>query len=780
MNPLLAQFLAEADDLLSQVGDGLLQLELSPDDPNRINDVFRAAHTLKGSSGLFDFPELTSLTHAAEDLLDAVRAGRVRLDPTMTDALLSAFDLIRGWLAHVTVHEQLPGTAHADAAALVVALRAPIGGGTAPAAAAVRPAALATHAPAWITALGEPAVAGLVDWLRVTSATMRFVCYQPDEGCFFRGEDPLLFIRQIPALERLGVLRPDAWPAPDDYDEYACRLGFVVATRASVAEIGYVLRYVIEQVEIVELDATALATPPPPDTDLPAAPPAEGATDALGVLEAARATLAGPAPDGPHLRSIGRVVAGAARSIGAVVDVDDAGVPELAGIVDGLIGRVRAAGPAAADGSPTAGSPMTGAAADRRTGPADRRAAEPDHETGQVGTRVLKVDQAKVDRLMELVGELNVAKNGLTYLAEAAEEEFGSRVMGRRIKDQYAGLHRIAEELQSAVMDVRMLPLSVSFSRFPRLVRDLSRRLGKRIELVTEGEDTMADKDVIEALADPLVHLVRNSLDHGIETPDERTTAGKPPQASITLSAVADGDAVVVEVTDDGRGIDPVRVRQKAYERGLIGEEQLETMPDADAVNLIFQPGFSTAEQVSDLSGRGVGMDAVRASVERLGGTVTMRSERGAGTVTRLRLPLSMAVTQVMVISVAGQRFGVPVDLVVETVRVPRDDVGRVLHQDVVVLRDQVVPVVDLAAELGLPWTPDPGADRAILVVSVGGGSVGLLVERFHREVDVILKPMEGLLSNAGHFVGTALLGDGLVLLVLNLKEVLSLGARAA
>ncbi|MEV0565986.1 chemotaxis protein CheA [Dactylosporangium sp. NPDC050588] len=775
MNPLLAQFLAEADDLLSQVGDGLLQLELSPDDPNRINDVFRAAHTLKGSSGLFDFPELTSLTHAAEDLLDAVRAGRVALDSTMTDALLSAFDLIRGWLAHVTVHEQLPGTADVDAAALVVALRAPIGGATATTAAAVRPAALATHAPAWVSALGGPAVAGLVDWLRVTSATMRFVRYQPDEGCFFRGEDPLLFIRQIPALAHLGVLRPGAWPAPDDYDEYACLLGFVAATRASVAEIEYVLRYVIEQVEIVELDATALSTPPPPDTDLAAAPPTEDVADALGVLEAARATLAGPAPDGPHLRSIGRAVAGAARSVGAAVDVDVVGAPELAGIVDSLIGRIRAAS-AAAPGSPTDDT----AAADRRTGPADRRAGEPDHETGQVGTRVLKVDQAKVDRLMELVGELNVAKNGLTYLAEAAEEEFGSRVLGRRIKDQYAGLHRIAEELQSAVMDVRMLPLSVSFSRFPRLVRDLSRRLGKRIELVTEGEDTMADKDVIEALADPLVHLVRNSLDHGIETPDERTTAGKPPQASITLSAVADGDAVVVEVADDGRGVDPVRVRQKAYERGLIGEEQLETMPDADAVNLIFQPGFSTAEQVSDLSGRGVGMDAVRASVERLGGTVTMRSEPGAGTVTRLRLPLSMAVTQVMVISVAGQRFGVPVDLVVETVRVPRDGVGRVLHQDVVVLRDEVVPVVDLAAELGLPWTPDPGADRAILVVSVGGGSVGLLVERFHREVDVILKPMEGLLSTAGHFVGTALLGDGLVLLVLNLKEVLSLGARAA
>jgi two-component system chemotaxis sensor kinase CheA len=379
---------------------------------------------------------------------------------------------------------------------------------------------------------------------------------------------------------------------------------------------------------------------------------------------------------------------------------------------------------------------------------------------------------------MELVGELNVAKNGLTFLAQAAEEEFGSRALARRIKDQYSGMHRIAEELQAAVMDIRMLPLSVAFSRFPRLVRDLSRRLGKSIELIMEGEDTMADKDVIEALADPLVHLVRNSLDHGVEPPDERVSAGKHGTAKITLAAVADGDAVIVEISDDGRGVDPARVKQKAYEKGLITEEELETMSDPDAVDLVFRPGFSTAEQVSDLSGRGVGMDAVRASVEKLGGSVTMRSQLGRGTSTRLRLPLSMAVTQVMVVSVAGQRFGIPVDLVVETVRVPAGEMSRVLHQDVVVMRGEVVPVIDLARALEMPWIPDDTADRAILIVSVNGQRVGLLVEQFHREVDVILKPMEGLLAYADEFSGTALLGDGLVLLVLNMKEVLGLAAR--
>ncbi|MER7006102.1 chemotaxis protein CheA [Dactylosporangium sp. NPDC000555] len=776
MNPLLAQFLAEAGDLLDQVGDGLLRLELDPGDAARVNEVFRAAHTLKGSSGLFEFPELTSLTHAAEDLLDAVRAGRVPLDSAMTDDLLATFDLIRGWLAHVTVEERLPGGADADAAALIERLRAPIGGQAADMPAG-RTAGVARHAPDWVAHLGARVVAELADWLDTTSATMRFVRYLPDEGCFFRGEDPLLFVRQVPALEHLAVLRPDAWPAPDDYDEYACLLGFVLATRAAAGELEYVFRYIAEQVEIVELDAAALRSPAAAPVPAGTGPASHADADALAVLEAALRTLEPHDEDGPpgggpsatHLGSVAHAAAAAARALGAPVELDPADAAGMRASIRSLLERARTAG----------GEPGPAAtAADRRTGEPDRRAADAD--PGQVGSRVLKIDQAKVDRLMELVGELNVAKNGLTFLAEAAEEEYGSRALSRRIKDQYAGLHRIAEELQSAVMDVRMLPLSVSFSRFPRLVRDLSRRLGKRIKLVTEGEDTMADKDVIEALADPLVHLVRNSLDHGIEPPEERTAAGKPAQASITLSAVADGDAVIVEVADDGRGIDPARVRQRAYERGLIDEEELETLGDADAVNLIFQPGFSTAEQVSDLSGRGVGMDAVRASVERLGGAVTMRSEPDAGTVTRLRLPLSMAVTQVMVVSVAGQRFGVPVDLVVETVRVPRAGLAQVQHQDVVVLRDEVVPVVDLAGTLGMPWQPDPAADHAVLVVNVSDSKAGLLVEHFHREVDVILKPMEGLLRDAGQFVGTALLGDGLVLLVLNLKEVLSLGARAA
>ncbi|MEU4687988.1 chemotaxis protein CheA [Actinoplanes sp. NPDC023714] len=787
MNPLLAQFLAESNDLLASVDEGLLQLERDPGDPELVNEVFRAAHTFKGSSGLFDFPELTRLTHAAEDLLDAVRGGRLGLDSGMTDDLLAAFDLIRGWLAHVTTHERLPSSAGNDAAGLITKLRAPLGGEPVAHTQATVAAGVTVidAAPEWMAWFDAEWLTETAAWLETTASTMRFVRYTPDSDCFFRAEDPIHLIRQVPGLDKLGVVQPEQWPIPEEYDEYVCLLSFVVATRAAVGELEYLFRYVPDQVQIVELDAGAitrhLSGEPPLKTEervvvaVTEVVDSELAADARAVLHAAERILELAPAEGAHLRSVARSVSAAARALGVPEDLADAGREAVGAAVARLLAE---AAPAPVGALPAAGSPITPAPAAVAAPPEPTGRA--DDPGGQVGTKVLKVDQEKVDRLMELVGELNVAKNGLTFLADSAEEEFGSRVLSRRIKDQYAGLHRIAEELQSAVMDVRMLPLSVAFGRFPRLVRDLSRRLEKTIELVTEGEDTMADKDVIEALGDPLVHLVRNSLDHGIEPPGERVAAGKPPAAKLTLAAVADGDAVIVEVSDDGRGVDPVRVKRKAYEKGLITEEELESLSDTEAVDLVFRPGFSTADQVSDLSGRGVGMDAVRASVEKLGGSVTMRSKLGQGTVTRLRLPLSMAVTQVMVVSVAGQRFGIPVDLVVETVRVPAAEMGRVLHQDVVVMRGEVVPVLDLARALDMPWTGDPAEDRRILVVSVNGQRVGLLVEQFHREVDVILKPMEGLLAYADEFSGTALLGDGLVLLVLNMKEVLGLAARVA
>jgi two-component system chemotaxis sensor kinase CheA len=407
-------------------------------------------------------------------------------------------------------------------------------------------------------------------------------------------------------------------------------------------------------------------------------------------------------------------------------------------------------------------------------GDGDARSARRPEE-GPAAPRSLKVDQVKIDRLMDLIGEMIVSKNALPYLADRAEDVYGSRELAREIKAQYATINRIAEEMQDAIMQVRMMPVSFVFQRFPRLVRDTSRRLGKDVQLVLDGEDAEADKNIIEALSDPLVHIVRNSLDHGFELPEARRAAGKPVTGTLTIRARQEGDRVIIEIRDDGKGIDPEVVKRKAYASGLIDEQTLERMSDAEAINLIFAPGFSTMDVVSDLSGRGVGMDVVRTAIERVNGSVSLHSERGRGTRLRLSLPLSMAVTHVMIVETNARLFGLPMDCVVETVRVPRSAVHGIKQSEATVLRGQVVPLRSLNRLLQVPVAQRTNGDDelAVLVVRTSDGTMGLVVDDFQSTADVILKPLAGMLAGLPMYTGSALMGDGSVLMVLNAKELL-------
>jgi two-component system, chemotaxis family, sensor kinase CheA len=400
--------------------------------------------------------------------------------------------------------------------------------------------------------------------------------------------------------------------------------------------------------------------------------------------------------------------------------------------------------------------------------PAPPRNDEIEHQA----LRLLKVEPARIDALLGLVGELVVAKNSLPFLARRAEEEFGSRQLAREIKERYAVVNRIAEELQSAVMRVRMMPLAQVFRRFPRLVRDLSAKLGKSIRLDILGEETEADKGIVEELFDPLVHLFRNSIDHGLEMPDEREARGKAREGLICLSAQHADDHVIIELRDDGQGIDVERVRQKAAEKGLASLEDLQQRSDDDIIQLIFAPGFSTVDSVSELSGRGVGMDVVRTMVTRAGGTITVTSKREEGTITRITLPVTMAVSRVMIIEVGGTEVGIPFANITETVRVQYGDLKHVGQGRAIVLRGRMVPVWSLAEVLALPKVEARAENGvAILVMRADGHELGFAVDGFQDTVDVITKPLAGVLGQLNLFSGTAMLGDGRVLLVLDPKE---------
>jgi two-component system chemotaxis sensor kinase CheA len=431
-----------------------------------------------------------------------------------------------------------------------------------------------------------------------------------------------------------------------------------------------------------------------------------------------------------------------------------------------------------------AGSAADAAASSANQPTAAATAATPSDEPIRFGRRAedhpgtprtLKVDQEKIDRLMGLVGEMVVAKNALPYLAGRAEEHYRVRELSREIKTQYSVINRIAEEMQDAMMQVRLLPVSFIFQRFPRLVRDIAHKLGKEVELIMQGESTEADKNIIEALAEPMIHILRNSLDHGLELPEEREAAGKPRGGKLEITAQPLSDRVLITIRDDGRGIDAEAIRRKAYEKGLIDEATAERLNEQEALNLIFAPGLSTAAKISDLSGRGVGMDVVRSAILRVKGSIDLRSQVGKGTELRLSLPLSMAVTNVMIIASAGQHFGVPMEAVAETVRVARRDIHLIKQRQTTVLRGRVIPLLELNSLLGLGIPPVANEDDAlaVLIVRIEQDELGIIVDDCRETVDIILKPLEGFLGTLPGYAGTALLGDGSVLLVLNPTELL-------
>jgi two-component system chemotaxis sensor kinase CheA len=753
---LLVQFIGESRELLVEAQEDLLALERAPDDRDRIHRLFRSIHTVKGSSCLFDIPPITRVLHAGEDLFQAVREHGLALTPEMVDAALGALDLASRWIDELEQNVGLPAAAAGLAADAATRLRGYLGPAAPMAVAAVVPPA-------------EPPPA-LADWFDAATLTrlsrhpgaLHLIIYRPADSCFFKGEDPLYLALQTPGLAALAC----AWAAVcaplQSFDPYHCNLVFYLIADAPLQSLNAHLRYVAQDSTVALLPPGSFSTAPIP-RHLP-----EVTHDLLRFSADMLRQLAPAAEQPGRLASARRV---AANALGTAGFEDAAAALAEAATADALveaIGAILARDTAAAAAPASAASTP---AAEQHPEAAHPEAAHPE---AMGGRKMLRVDQEKIDMLMKLVGELVVAKNSLPYLARRADEQYGARALGREIKDEYGVIDRIVQELQGAVMSVRMMPVGQVFQRFPRLVRDLARKLGKQVDLVITGEETEADKNVIESLFDPLLHMVRNSLDHGIEPPAEREACGKPRTATLTLAARQDGDQAVVEIIDDGRGIDPEAIKRKAYARGLIDETRLNSITDQDAAMLIFAVGFSTAEQVSDVSGRGVGMDVVRAAVEKAGGAISLSSAVHCGTTLRLSLPLSMAVTRVMTVRLGERLFGIPMDAVLETVKLPREKITRIKSAEAFVLREAIVPLRHLTRLLELPENEDQAGEVAVLVVRVAGQLVGLGISAFGEVMEVILKPLDGALSRITGYCGTCLLGDGKVLLVLDLKGLIA------
>ena len=731
MNEFMEQFLVEARELVTQATGDLLVLEQQTDDPEKIDSVFRAFHTLKGAAGIVEFEPMGRALHAVENVLAEFRSKASSISPTIIDECLACLDQVTRWLDEMETTGGPPADAGAAADAIIQRFTGSIASDD----------VLEVLPPdtKWLNRLRD----SHPGCLEARTA----VRYTPNADAFFRGEDPLALVERLPGLLVVD-LAPRGQKQPlDTINPFVCTLDIMLLSSADAEAIAPLLIDVSDQTEVC-----ALATESRGEFDLVLSPLVRSILESQILLlqETGQPGRAGRA------LSAGRVAANVLRSAGFAPAEAEVNAALENAEVTGHSRELSAVIERALNEKPQ--DPAVAL-------PAATRMASP------TVARVLRVDTTRIDALVNLTGELTVVKNALGHLATLAQGSTDAKGIVAGLREQHTQLDRLVGEVQRAVLRIRVLPMRQVFQRFPRLVREISATVGKSTKFIIEGDDTEADTAIVESLFEPLLHVLRNAVDHGLEEPQDREAAGKSKTANIVLRASRYLDNVIVEVEDDGRGVDVARVREVAASRGMLSADSLAAMADPDVVNLVFAPGFSTATAITGLSGRGVGMDAVRSAVERLGGRVSIVSRPGSGTTVRLTLPFTVMMTRVMTIEAAGQAFGLPLDLVVETAMIPRDRVIPIGAARAFAWRDKTVPLLNLAETLGLAGeTPDTQLAR-VVITSAGGQLGAFEVDRLGERMDVMLKPMEGLLGAMKGVAGTTLLGDGRVLIVLDVQE---------
>jgi two-component system chemotaxis sensor kinase CheA len=389
--------------------------------------------------------------------------------------------------------------------------------------------------------------------------------------------------------------------------------------------------------------------------------------------------------------------------------------------------------------------------------------------------QTIRVDVKRLDQLMNLIGELVLAKNRLIKIYNDVEERYEGEKFLEELNQVVSSISIVTTDLQIAVMKTRMLPIGKVFNKFPRLVRDLARELGKKVRLIIEGEDTELDKSIIEEIGDPLVHMIRNAIDHGIEPPEERIKKGKPEEGTIWLRAYNEGNMIVIEIKDDGRGMDPEALKRKAIEKGIITPQEAENMSDKEAFMLIFKPGFSTAEKVTNVSGRGVGMDVVKTNIEKLNGIIEVESVPGKGTTFKLKIPLTLAIIQALLVASQEDLFAVPLSNVIETVRIVEEDIYTIEGKSVLKLRDEVLPLVNMADIFEIEKILEPEKYLYVVILGLGATKIGLIVDRFIGQEEIVIKSLGEFLKGLPGIAGATIRGDGRVTLIVDVASLMKL-----
>jgi two-component system chemotaxis sensor kinase CheA len=708
LDQALETYVDESRELLGQMEDALLRFAQGSGDPEEINALFRAAHTIKGSAGLFGLDDIVAFTHTVESVLDRVRDGDVALDAGLATLLLDCCDHMAA-----LVNAAAPGGGASAADPQAGAdIQRQLGAylATGPQAAATGPAAT--------TAANDPPPSA-----EYWHLSLRF---GPD--VLRNGMDPFSFIRFLATIGDIVAMTTmeDALPPADEMDPESCYLGFEIGLRsgADKATIEGVFDFVREDCRIRLLPPTSkareyvehLRTMQPEDERL------GQMLVRCGALTRDELAAALQAQDEPVVQTQGPAVP--ARPLGEI-------------LLDQQVVR----------------EPVVRAALDRQRQVKDTRAQE---------SRFIRLDAEKVDLLINRIGELVIAGAGISLAAK--------RVGAAELLEAASVLATLVEDVRDGALNLRMVQIGATFARFQRVVHDVSKELGKDIELVVSGAETELDKTMVERIGDPLMHLVRNAMDHGIEPTQVRLERGKPARGTLRLDASHDSGSVVIEVADDGGGLDRERVLAKAIERGLVQADQVLT--DREVWNLIFEPGFSTAEKITNLSGRGVGMDVVKRSVTDLRGTVEVDSRAGMGTTIRIRLPLTLAIIDGFLVRVGESVFVVPLDMVEECIELTAAARAETSGRRFVNLRGKVLPFIELRDMFDIEG--ERSRRENILVVRFGEERAGLVVDELLGEAQTVIKPLSRIFAAVRGISGSTILGGGDVALILDVPRLLA------
>lgn len=696
-------FIDETSEHLQNLSDCIMELEKDPENMDTINEIFRAAHSLKGMAGTMGFKRMQHLTHDMENVFQEVRSDKIKVNSAMIDLLFKCLDAIEGYLTSVKESSD-EGTEDNE---LIIKelndfIAAANGQQPAPEAAAEKKEEAAPKKADGFDKKYFDFELSESEKDKIKSAEeagqhVYGVTVYIQKECLLKAARAFLVFKAVEEFGQILVYNPSSQDIEDE--KFECDFSFYIASDDGLDKIKEAAKAVSEIDEVLGEEVkyeTLVANQEKAEEEAAAAAPVPApVAEEKAETEAPAAT---PAPAAPKAQSA------AASKKQAVV------------------------------------KPVT--------------------------NRTVRVDIEKLDALMNQVSELIIAKNSLVSISSTESGDF----QNQSFHEQIEGLERITTNLHESVMKVRMVPIESVVAKFPRMIRDLNRQLNKKMELHMTGEDTELDRTVVDQIGDPLQHLLRNSADHGLEDNATRIAKGKPEVGTIFLNAFQEGNNVIIQVGDDGNGIDVEAVRSKAIERGVITEEQAETMSQKEIVNLLFLPSFSMAKKITDISGRGVGLDVVKSNIEALGGDVEVKTELGVGTTFTVRLPLTLAIIQALMVEIRDEKYAIALGSISNIEDIPVKDIKYVEAQEVIHLRGKVIPLIRMDRVLDIEPKEEEPESLTVVIVQKGDSQAGLVVDSLMGQQEIVIKSLGKYMNNNKIISGATILGDGEVALILDVN----------